>query len=202
MSRSLFPLLSLVVVSLAACPEVTPDEGDNENEVITTITLTFTPDAGGAALVFAFDDPENDGAPIIDAVVLDNDVDYDLAVSFANELADPAEDLTAEVRDEAVDHQVFFFGSGVQSPASNVAGALITQSYADSDANDLPVGLASTIVTNVTGVAELQVVLRHMPQENDVAVKTADAASTFKEQGEAGLGGSTDAAVTFPLNVE
>lgn len=202
MSRFMFATLPFVVVALSACPEVTPDDGENENEVITTVTLTFTPQGGGDAVVFAFDDPENDGDPVIDDVVLSDALDYDLAVAFTNKLADPAEDITAEVHDEAVDHQLFFFGSGVQSPASDTAAALITQSYADTDDNDLPVGLESSIVTNATGSAELQVLLRHMPPENDVAVKTADAAATFKDEGEAGLGGSTDASVTFPLTVE
>ena len=194
--------LPLVAVAVTACPEVTPDDGDNEGEVVTTVTLTFTPQGGGDALVFAFDDPENDGDPVIDDVVLSDADDYDLAVRFENKLADPAEDITAEVEDEGQDHQVFFFGRGVSGPASDAAGALVTHSYADTDDNDLPVGLESTIVTDATGSAELQVVLRHMPPENDVAVKTADTAATFKDEGEAAIGGSSDAAVTFPLTVE
>ncbi len=199
---SLSSLVLTVLTVLTACPAVTPDEGDNDNEVITTVTLTFAPQGGGDALVFAFDDPENDGDPIVDDVVLADANDYDLAVSFANKLANPDEDITDEVRGEAVDHQVFISGSGVVGPASDAAGALVTHAYADSDDNGLPVGLESNIVTDAVGDAELRVVLRHMPIENGVAVKTDTAAADFKDGGEAAIGGTTDASVTFPLTVE
>ena len=189
-------------VVLCGCPEVTPDDGDNENEVITTVTLTFTPSGGGDALVFAFDDPENDGDPVIDDVVLDNAVDYDMTVGFTNKLSDPPEEITDEVNEEHDVHQVFVFGSGVTGPASAGDTPLVTHAYDDVDGNDLPVGLKNTITTDATGSAELSILLRHMPPENDTAVKVAGLADDFKEGGESALPGSTDASVTFPLTVE
>lgn len=175
---------------------------DHENEVITTVVLTFTPEAGGEDLVFTWADPEDDGSPVIDEVVLPSG-DYALSVAFLNELEDPAEDLTTEIADESDVHQVFFTGAGVESPATGTnAEALITQSYADTDANGLPVGLSSDIGTLQAGSSEFTVTLRHMPTEDGNDVKTASAASDVASGGFSAIGGDDDAIATFPLVVQ
>lgn len=189
-------------LALAGCPNVEdPDQDVNPEEVITTVKLTFTPDGGGEALAFSFADPEGDGSPVIDDVVLDNGTAYTMAVAFLNELENPAEDITAEVDEESDEHQVFVYGSGVSGPATgDNATALVTHAYADTDANDLPVGLSNTITATTAGTAELKVMLRHLPVENDTAQKVADLAAQLAA-GDT-LPGEPDADVTFPLVVE
>ncbi len=198
-ASSLFAVASL---SAVGCVDVaTPDPPDNEQEVITTVKVTFTPAGGGNALEFAFADPENDGSPVIDDVALENGTSYTMAVAFLNELEDPAEDITAEVEEESDEHQVFVYGSGVSGPATGEnAAALVTHAYADTDANDLPVGLSNTITATAAGSAELKVMLRHLPVENETAQKVADLAAALAA-GET-LPGEPDVDVTFPLVVE
>jgi hypothetical protein len=197
---AVFGLLGLPLLA-AGCDVENPEE-ENEFEVITTVALTFSPQGGGADLVFSWADPELDGSPVVDDILLQDADDYDLAVSFRNELEDPAEDITVEVDAESDQHQVFFTGSAVDGPAADHPGAPIAQAYADTDANGLPVGLSSTIVTAAGGTGSLIVTLRHLPPEDDVPVKRADLAEEVAQGGFEAIGGETDAQVTFPLSVE
>lgn len=194
------PLLLLLA---GGCGDVDDHDHDHdENEVITTVVLTFAPTGGGADLAFTWTDPEDDGSPVIDDVVLPSG-DYTLSLQFLNALEDPPEDLTAEVADESDQHQVFFTGSGVQGPATGTnAAAVITQAYADTDAGGLPIGLENDITTLGAGTGELVVTLRHMPPEDGQAVKTAGAAEAVASGGFGAIGGDDDAQVTFPLEVQ
>jgi hypothetical protein len=197
-------LLGSSLTVVAACGDDGDDhDHDNENEVITTVTLTFAPEGGGSAVVAAFDDPDGDGgeAPTIDPIDLADGAAYALSVSFENRLEDPPEDITVEVEDESDQHQIFFTGTAVNGPASDVPGAPLTHAYDDEDRNGLPIGLTNTIDAAV-GTGELTVTLRHMPPVNDTPVKTADAAAGVRDNGFASLGGSTDAQVTFDVTVE
>jgi hypothetical protein len=196
-------LLSLPLLTLGACKDAEAPHGHDENEVITTVVLTFTPAGGGAALEFTWADPEDDGSPVIDDVTLSDAADYDLTIQFINELASPSEDITEEVADESDEHQVFVLGSAVQGPATgDSAGAVITHSYDDTDGNGDPIGLANSVETIMPGSGDLQIVLRHLPPENDSPVKTATLADDVATGGLSAIGGSTDADVTFDLTVE
>jgi hypothetical protein len=200
LSLTLVPLLT---IGLAACGDPGHDhDHGNEAEVITTVVLRFLPSGGGSALEFTWADPEDDGSPVIDDITLADADDYDVTVSFLNELEDPAEDITAEVEDESDQHQVFFTGSAVKGPATGTAVGLVTHAYADEDVNGLPVGLENTFTTDTTGNGELIVTLRHMPPENDSPVKLDGAAEDVAAGGFASIGGDNDAQVTFNLTVE
>lgn len=195
----LIPFLLLA----AGCGDVDDsDEPPAENEVVTTVVLTFTPDGGGTDLTFSWADPENDGDPVIDDIVLPSGA-YTLAVQFLNELEDPAEDITEEVEDESDEHQVFFTGSGVEGPATATnASAVVTHAYGDTDANGLPVGLENDISTVQAGSGELTVTLRHLPPEDGNDVKVADLAAEVAGGGFGSIGGDNDADVTFPIEVQ
>ena len=196
-------LLLLPVLTLAACDDVKDPSETNPEEVITTVVLDFTPTSGGDTLTFTWADPENDGSPTIDPVVLSDASDYTLAVSFLNELEDPAEDITLEVEEESDQHQVFFTGAAVEGPSTgDNPDALISQAYADTDANGYPVGLEDDIGTLMTGTETLTVTLRHLPPESDTPVKTGTLADTAASGGVAALPGETDASVDFELTVE
>lgn len=194
--------LFLPVAAVAACGAANPDEA-NEEEVITTVVLTFTPDGGGDAVEASWADPENDGSPVIDAIALAADTTYGLAVSFLNELEEPAEDITVEVAEEDDEHQVFVFGSAVEGPATGTnAEAVVTHAYDDADAEGNPVGLANTITATATGSGELRVALRHLPAEDGTAVKVAGLAEDLATDGIDALPGATDVDVSFDLTVE
>lgn len=193
--------VAAALVSVACVDVENPDTQDNDQEVITTVRLTFTPDGGGDALTFAVADPENDGSPVIDDIALAAGTTYAMSVAFLNELEAPAEDITVEVSEESDEHQVFIFGSGVSGPATgDNADAVVTHAYADTDENGLPVGLSNTITATTAGAGELSVMLRHLPVENGTAQKVADLAAQLAA-GDT-LPGEPDADVTFPLVVE
>lgn len=186
----LIPILLLV----AACGG--DDTGpSNENELITTVILTF--EDGAASTVFEFDDPDGDGGdpPTIDPLNIPAGT-YAVTVGFENRLENPPEDIAAEVADEADEHQVFLTGSAVDGPASDQPGAPFTHTYADQDGNGLPIGLDNTIVAG-SGTGELTVTLRHLPPVNDQPVKTADTAAQVRDGGFSSIGGQNDVQVTF-----
>lgn len=177
------------------------DSGDAAPELITAVTLTFTPD-GGTPLVFEWSDPEADGSPTVDPVVLADADDYDCTVAFRNDQSNPPEDLTAEIEEESHEHQVFFTGDGVEGPATGEnPAALISHAYADTDANGFPVGLENTVTTLMTGTRQLVVTLRHLPREG-APVKTGTLADLVATSGLSALPGDTDAQVTFDLTVQ
>jgi hypothetical protein len=196
---------TLGIAMIASCATLTAcsddGESDNENEVITTVSLRFAPSGGGAAVTAAFDDPDGDGgaAPTIDPVRLAPG-DYTLTVRFENRLASPAEDITEEVRDEQDFHLLLFTGSAVVGPATGNATGPLTQSYADTDGHGLPIGLTDAIVAS-PGTGQLTVTLRHMPPE-EPPVKAADTVMIARTGGIDAIGGSTDAQVSFEVTVQ
>ncbi len=187
--------LLLVALAASACTDVEDPHEHNEHEVITTVVLAFTPQSGGDTVEFAWADPEDDGSPVIDDIVLSDAEDYDLAVSFLNELEDPAEDITEEVDEEGDEHQVFFSGTTVDD-------GVVSYDYGDTDANGCPIGLDGAVSTDAVGSGTLVVTLRHLPPENDTPVKTCTLADDFASSGFDALPGDTDAQVTFNLTVQ
>ena len=196
------PLLLL----LSACADVEEhdhDHHDHEHEVMTTVVMTFTSRDDGSVLEYVWADPENDGSPVVDDIVLMNTAVYDLSVSFLNELEDPAEDITPEIYDESDEHQIFITGSAVQGPATGTnADAILEHAYADEDDDGLVVGLDNTITTLAAGSGELVVTLRHMPPESDQVVKTDGLAEDVAAGGFSAIGGANDVQVTFNTEVE
>jgi hypothetical protein len=195
-------LFSMFALGLAACTGGVDDPHEhNEGEVITTATLTFTPDGGGDALTFTWSDPENDGSPVIDPIELDAGSTWDVEITFLNALEDPPEDLTVEVAAESSEHQVFFYGTAVSGPASDVVDAALTHAYADTDAGGLPIGLQNTMV-GAAGSGDLTVMLRHLPEEDGSAVKVAGLAEELAANGASGLPGDVDLLAVFPVTVQ
>lgn len=198
MAKAFWSIASLLVFAVSAC---TPETGDDQDsEIISRIELTFTPLGGGDPLTFAFSDPDGDGgmSGTADPIELMAGTEYTLELRFLNDLADPPEDITDEVRAEAEDHFVFVVGD---SPA------LFTHAYTDLESDygsnatgdDLPVGLINTITTDAAGTGSLRIVLRHLPELNGQAQKSGD----LPEQLAAGesLPGSADVDVSFELTV-
>ena len=216
--RAHFLFLALLSMAfLSACGEdVGHDDHDHDdhdhhdhdghdhdpNEVMTTVKLTFT--AGdGTSFVASWADPENDGSPVIDAITLTIGETYTVSMEVLNELEEPAEDVTPEIRDEMDEHQVFFTGSAIQGPAhTDNTGAPISHTYDDTDNSGFPIGLTNTFVASNTGDGVMSVLLRHMPPVNGNPVKTGDLAGVMDASGATALPGSTDINVDFNVTVE
>jgi hypothetical protein len=191
-------VVALPCLALAACG----DSGNttNENEVITTVILKFTP-ASGAAVTATFNDPDGDGgaAPTIDPINLAPG-NYTLTLQFQNKLVTPVDEITDEVRDEKNFHLLLFTGTAVVSPASTTADGPLTQAYTDIDDNGFPIGLTDMIVAKA-GTGQLTVTLRHMPPE-EPPVKAANTVMLARSGGVDSIGGSTDAQVNFSVTVQ
>jgi hypothetical protein len=189
----------IAALGLGACGD--SGGATNDNEVITTVILNFAPGGGGTTKSFTFNDPDGDGgaAPTIDPVNLSPGM-YMLTVQFQNRLEDPAEEITNEVHDESDMHLLLFTGSAVVGPATSNTTGPLTQSYADMDANGLPIGLTDNI-TAAAGTGQLTVTLRHMPPE-EPPQKASNTVELAKSGGVDSIGGSTDAQVNFAVTVQ
>lgn len=180
-------LALITIVSFASCSDddsVAPPV--NEEEVITTVTVTFTPMNGGTAVVLTSRDLDGDGpnAPVVTASGnLIAGITYDGRVTFLNELASPIEDITEEIDAEGDKHQIFYQQTGLGD-----------FTYLDEDANGNPIGLHFIYTApGITANGPLTVTLRHEP--NKIAEGVAQGIIT-------NAGGATDAEVTFNVVVE
>lgn len=160
----------------------------NEEEVITTVRVTLI--GGGQTIVLESRDLDGDGpnAPVLTPIGGGNltaGTTYTGSTTFLNELENPAEDITVEVKEEGADHQVFY----------QLASSLGTVTYdvANIDANGNPIGLDFTLVAGTSGsTGNLTVTLRHLPNKTASGVAGGDITNA---------GGNTDAAVSFPIVV-
>ncbi len=174
MKTSIKSMLFILTISLVifACKkdDKTPtpsDSGDtpppNEEELITTLVLTFTDTTGLVApFTVTFADPDGDGgnAPTThEEIHLDSNKYYNVSIQFLDESKTPAEDITAEVEAEGDEHMICYTPAG---PAS------LTIVRTDSDGT-FEVGLTSFWSTggmSMTGNT-VTVVLKHQPGVKD-----------------------------------
>lgn len=181
-SRRSMVLGSACLMSLAACGDSTTAPG-GESEVISRVTLTLTPAAGGSSLVTYIDDTDGNGPTSPSAQVavpaLARGVTYTGTVKFENRLKTPAEDITTEVQAESNEHRVFFTTTGT--------GVTITTT--DVDGQNRPLGLRFTKALGAAATAgNTRVVLCHY----DDAPKVASATSCT---------GETDIDVSFAFTI-
>lgn len=178
-------LAFIAALTISSCSD---DDGNaplpvNEEEIITTVSVTLTPQGGGTNVILISRDLDGDGPN--DAVVevsgsLTENTSYNGVVKFLNETETPPEDITIEVAEEAEEHQVFYVSSGSLNA---------TFEYLDFDANGNPLGTLFRVDTGAASTGTLSVVLRHEPNKpNDGTLS--------------GAGGETDVNVSFDLDIE
>lgn len=153
-------------ISVAQDPDAPPCE--NEEEIITDVILTFTPTAGGDAVVARAQDPDGEGPldlEILDQIELIENTTYDLSVEFYNSIED--EDITEEVEEEADEHMIFFeWTEGLFSDPSgngNADNRADPVNYNDQDVNGFPLGLATSWTTGGILSGTFRLVLKHQP---------------------------------------
>lgn len=157
----------------------------NEEELITSVNFTLTPQDGGTSVLLSFQDLDGDGGsnPIITGGVLQAETTYEGSLQFFNEQEVPVDDITAEVREEDEEHQLFY--------QSDLPG--LTIDYNDQDANGDPLGLITVITTAGPGTGNITVILRHEPDKSASGVSNGDITNA---------GGETDIQVSFPVEVQ
>ena len=182
MKKMAFGLLATTVL-FSACKKSNDGES-NDEELITTVQLTFTPAGGGASLNFFYRDADGPGgeAPTRDEIKLAASTTYNVSIQLMNESATPVENITPEIVEEAEAHRFYYTASAANLTISNL----------NNDANGAPVGLTSTWTTTTAAAGTVGVVLRHYggtPPDK----QTADPVNSPKS--------STDVDVTFSYSV-
>ena len=179
-----YALIAFIAVSFTSC--ISDDDGDipvivNEEEIITTVSLTLV--SNTSTIVLTSQDLDGDG-PNAPTVTVSGDLRantiYDGTVQFLNETESPAENITEEVEDESDEHQVFY------TPSAGLDAAV---TYENFDSNSNPLGTVVTLTTGATaGTGTLTITLRHEPTKpNDGTLSNA--------------GGETDVQVSYPVEI-
>lgn len=178
------------------------EDPNEEEEQITEVVLTFSPNGGGDDITATWFDDDGDGVgdPTIDDIDLMANTEYTMTMTLTNTLEDPDEDITEEIEDEDDEHMFFFaFTADIFSTPSgdgNVGAGNrndpLIYNDEDSDTQDgsgNPVGLSTTwttgAATSSTGV--FRIILKHQP-----GLKSDTSDSTV---------GGTDVDIEFPINI-
>ena len=186
MKLKLIYLMFLPLAAVLSCSDSDEPTLINEEEVITTLRVTLTPQGGGTAVVLQSQDLDGDGpnAPVITVSgnLAANSM-YTGTVEVLNELESPIEDITEEVEEEAEEHQFFYTPNN----------AIVAVQYTDMDANGNPIGITFNLQTGGANTDTLTVTLRHEP--NKYAVGVADGDITNAD-------GETDVEAVFTITVQ
>ena len=179
-------LFATLLLFAFSCSSDDPEQV-NEEELITTLRLTFTNTMDANDVITAsfrdIDGVGGDPAEVTDPT-LSQGATYSVTVEFLNESETPTEDVTEEVQREAEEHQVFFIAGG---------NLTMTHTYGDMDGNNRPIGLSNTIAIDAnSGSGTLQVTLRHEPDKSASGVSSGSITNA---------GGETDIEVTFTVTV-
>jgi len=178
--------LSTVVLTTLLFTACSNDDGTpepvNEEEVITTMTVTLTPNGGGTLITLQTRDLDGDGpnAPVVDVSGdLAAGVTYNGTIVLLNETVNPPENITEEVEEEDEDHQFFYtIGSGLD----------VTTAYGNFDNNGNPLGTDFTLTAGSVSSGTLTFTLRHEPTKPNTGLGDA--------------GGETDIAVAFNVTIQ
>ncbi|MCC6723188.1 MAG: type 1 periplasmic binding fold superfamily protein [Saprospiraceae bacterium] len=175
----LIALLSFSFFTLNSCDKDT--EPVNEEELITTVYLSFTNLNESIIYTFVANDSDGNGgnSPIVDDINLQDSTYYKLEVKFidSSNSNNPNNDLTPKIVEEGTDHLVCF----------NAEGAMVEPVANDDDGNGHPLGIISYFTTGGTGSGNLKLTLKHLPNKSDSTPCNS---------------GSTDVEVTFPVEIQ
>ena len=100
MTHKVLPILALALYSCEPADPTNP----NEEELITTFTVDLVGPTSSAILSYVDMDGDGGSAPVISVDSLESNTVYSGSLSLLNEIETPAEDITAEVFDEADEH--------------------------------------------------------------------------------------------------
>ena len=178
-------LLSLLVVGnmffLQSCGNDDDPMFENEEELITDVILTLTPNGGGDPVKLLFNDPDGEigsKPPSITGGTLQNGITYTGDISLLNNSDGDSEDVTIEVKAEGDEHLFCYTPSEI--------GVVITRT--DNDVKNLEIGIkTSWVVGSTTGTGMVKVILKHQPG----GIKDGSCEP-----------GDTDVEIDFPITIE
>ena len=181
-TKFFLPVLALTGLMFTSCSDDDAPDPVNEEEVITTMTITLVPQGGGDNVILQSRDLDGDGPNAPEVTVsgpFTAGTTYDGSIVLLNETETPAENITEEVEEEAEDHQFFF------TIASGLNGSISDENL---DGSGNPLGTAFVFEALGASAGTLTVTLRHdLKKPNDGTLSDA--------------GGETDIAQTFNLTI-
>lgn len=197
---SMIPMIAAAVL-LTGCEKEEDEvpEEEHDHEMFTDVKLIFTNKSDNSDVVTALaKDPDHEGPiglKVNESIDLDTNKTYELSFEILNIHDDgDVDDIGAEVKDEADEHQIFFSftDNAFSNPLGdgnidNTADPIV---YKDQDKNGNPLGLltewttSSSILTN----GKFTVRLQHQP---DVKTSTSGAND-----------GDSDFDLEFTLNIK
>lgn len=157
MKRNLTLFGAFLFISSLALVSCKKDKVEgNDEEVITTLQLTFTPNGGGSTLTYKYDDPDGPGGanPTIDEIVLAPSTTYSVSLSLLNKTTNPVDNITTEIEAEADAHRFYY----AVTPGTNI---MVTG--LDDDPNGVPLGLNCSWTTGPVATGKVKITLRHYP---------------------------------------
>ena len=176
-------LTAAVFVSLLfiGCSDDDAPKAVNEEEVITTLTVTLVPEDGGTEVILQTRDLDGygPGAPVITTGNLAAGVTYSGSIVLLNEAEEEVENITEEVEEESDEHQFFYTTTGELD---------VTTSYDNFDSNGDYLGTEFTLVAGAVSSGTLTFTLRHEPTKPNEGLEDA--------------GGETDISAEFEVSVE
>jgi len=178
---------------ITGCDDDAEPEEEESLEVITNLTLVFTPVNGGPAVTAQAIDRDGAGAgelEVEDIISLTSTTEYRLTFEILNALdPDDVEDIGLEILEEDDEHQFFFaFTDGTFTDPTgdgNIDNAADPVNYEDTDDNGCNVGLETTWTTGDASEGTFRLRLQHQPD-----IKTCSTGAND---------GDTDIDVTFDL---
>jgi len=173
---------AILCISMFSCDDEMPTPPEEE-ELITTLIYELTA-TDQPTVTMRFEDLDGDGGvePTVTGGTIKAGVTYEGAITLLNESESPSENITLEVQEEDDEHQFFF---------TNTFDGVVN--YADTDDNDKPVGLVTTLLAADTGTGDLTITLVHEPVKDATNVEQGDITNAD---------GSIDIEVTFSVTVE
>lgn len=174
-------LLGSLLVTATACNDDDEPEPLDEEELITTMTVTLVPQGKAGTVIATFTDPDGDGgaAPTIETMALKPNTVYNATITVADDSPNGEGDITSEIKSEGTDHEIFW----VANPSN-----LLTTQKTDMDSNNRPIGLEATVTTTNAGSGTLTITLKHQP---GLKGTTSDVNK-----------GETDVMATFPVSIQ
>ena len=186
-------ILAIALVSIFTFSSCSDDEKPVpvvEEEVITTVTAVYTPVEGGTQITLKSRDLDGNGSnpPIVTfSGKFDQGKTYNGVVTFLNEMVKPAEDITEEIKELALEHQVFYQKTG------GINNIIYADTPSNKDSNGNPVGLESVFTTTGVATGTITITLKHEPNKSAPNVANGDIKNAE---------GTTDVEVTFDIVVE
>ena len=153
----------------------------NEEEVITTMTVTLVAHDGSGVVTMQTQDLDGEGPGLPEVTVsgpISAASSYSGSIVWLNEMEEEVEDITEEILEEADEHQVFFSASGLD----------LDFVYGDFDSNGNPLGTQFLLAPNSSGSGTITITLVHEPTKPNDGLDSA--------------GGEIDIQSTFSLTVE